>query len=117
MQSLRAIYLKFYVLFSCCVSAYSLIQVMNTHQQGWLGVLLTSLPATAFFLRLFTDKKPRTESKLIAIHLLAIFGVVVTALSEPTLLQMSCAIAGLVFLFLYDFWASAAHKKPAQPIE
>lgn len=111
MQTAKTAYFRVYVTFVLAASAYSLTQVMNTHQQGWLGVLLTTLPATAFFIRLFTDKMPRTESKLTPLHLLAAAGVVVTAISQPSIEQLAFSLSGLVGLLIYDFWANQSTQR------
>ncbi|HET8706080.1 MAG TPA: hypothetical protein VFM46_07255 [Pseudomonadales bacterium] len=112
MQTAKALYFRLYVIFAVVTSGYALTQVMNTHQQGWLGVLLTTLPVTAFFLRLFTDKTPRTEGKLILLHILAGAGIAVTGISQPSTEQLIFCVCGAVTLLLYDFWVTPASTNP-----
>lgn len=111
MQTAKLVYFRIYAGFVVVSAAYSLMQVMNTHQRGWLGALLTSWPIAAFFLRMFTDPTPRTASKLIPIHMLAAVGLLITFTSEPSIEQIACVVAGFIGLLIYDFWAGATEPK------
>ncbi len=112
MNKLKAVFISTFVTFVIACSGYAAWRAFEGPALPWVGVLLTTLPMTVFFVRLYVaGDVARTSPRLHGLIALAALGVAFGGASffvgDGDPLALVLALIGLSALITYSYWYSS----------